>query len=57
LREYQSLDGSVLAAASQQNAKLSKYPYLSDLLGKKHGCDLTGYRKMYVDRKRIRIVY
>ena len=24
---------------------------------RRHGYDLTGYRKMYADRKRIRIVY
>jgi mRNA interferase RelE/StbE len=26
-------------------------------LGNTHGYDLIGYRKMYADRKRIRIVY
>lgn len=28
-----------------------------NLLGNKAGLDLTGYRKLYVDKQRIRIVY
>ncbi|OHE66116.1 MAG: hypothetical protein A2001_11600 [Treponema sp. GWC1_61_84] len=57
LREFRSLDGGVRALVAKQIAKLELYPYLGDPLGNKHGYDLTGYRKMYADRKRIRIVY
>ena len=57
LIEIQSLEGRVCAVVAKQIAKLAKYPFLGDPLGNKHGYDLTGYRKMYADRKRIRIVY
>ncbi len=32
-------------------------PLLGEELGNKNGYDLTGYRKMYVCKKQIRIVY
>ena len=57
LLEFRSLDGGVRAVVAKQLAKLAKFPYLGDLLGNRHGYDLTGYRKMYADRKRIHIVY
>jgi mRNA interferase RelE/StbE len=41
----------------KQLKKLSQAPELGQLLGKKAGIDLSGYRKMYADRKRIRVVY
>jgi len=41
----------------KQLKKLEKSPQLGVLLGNKSGYDLTGYRKMYADKKRLRIVY
>lgn len=41
----------------KQLKKLSQSPQLGDLLGNKAGMDLSGCRKMYVDHKRVRIVY
>ncbi len=41
----------------KQLKKLSQAPELGQPLGKKAGIDLSGYRKMYADRKRIRVVY
>jgi len=41
----------------KQFKKLALSPQLGIKLGNKVGYDLTGYRKMYVDKKRIRIVY
>jgi mRNA interferase RelE/StbE len=41
----------------KQFKKLQTSPQLGDLLGNKFGYDLTGYRKMYADKKKIRIVY
>lgn len=41
----------------KQFKKLEKSPELGILLGKKSGYDLTGYRKMYADKKQLRIVY
>ena len=57
LKELRSLDGSVQKKVIKQVEKLKKYPQLGPLLGNKHGYDLTGYRKLYVDSKRIRIIY
>ena len=41
----------------KQFKKLQTSPELGKLLGNKSGYDLSGYRKMYVDKKKIRIVY
>jgi len=41
----------------KQFKKLQHSPQLGDLLGNKAGYPLQGLRKMYVDRKKIRIVY
>jgi mRNA interferase RelE/StbE len=41
----------------KQFKKLSTSPQLGDKLGNKNGYDLSGCQKLYVDKKRIRIVY
>jgi len=41
----------------KQFKKLETSPQLGILLGNKSGYDLTGYRKMYLDKKKLRIVY
>jgi len=41
----------------KQFEKLKISPQLGIPLGKKLGYDLTGYRKMYADKKQLRIVY
>ena len=41
----------------KQLKKLERSPELGIPLGKKLGYDLTGYRKMYADKKQLRIVY
>ncbi len=41
----------------KQFKKLQSAPELGDFLGHKAGYDLSGLRKLYVDRKKIRIVY
>jgi mRNA interferase RelE/StbE len=56
-KELHSLDGSIRIIVLKQIKKLEQFPQLGELLGKKHGYDLTGYRKLYADKKNIRIVY
>ena len=41
----------------KQLKKISTSAELGQMLGNKNGYDLTGYRKMYADKKWIRIVY
>jgi len=41
----------------KQFKKLQTSPELGTLLGNKSGYDLSGCRKMYVDKKKVRIVY
>jgi mRNA interferase RelE/StbE len=56
-KELLSLDGSIRIIVLKQIKKLEQFPQLGELLGNKHGYDLTGYRKLYADKKNIRIVY
>ncbi len=41
----------------KQFKKLENSPQLGAKLGNKAGLDLSGFRKLYVDKKKIRIVY
>ena len=55
--ELLSLDGSVRILVLKQIKKLEHYPQSGELLGNKHGYDLANYRKLYVNKKSIRIIY
>jgi len=37
--------------------KIAQNPIIGDTLGNKADTNLSGYRKVYVDNKRVRIVY
>jgi len=56
-KELANLDGSVKILVVKQIAKLSKNPEYGEDLGNKHGFDLTGYKKIYVNNKKVRIIY
>ena len=55
--DLKQLDHRVRLLVFKQLNKLTRSPQLGDLLGNKSGMDLSGCRKMYVDHKRVRIVY
>ena len=55
--DYKTLDGSLKAKVDKKLEELSANPFLGDKLGNKFGINLAGFLKLYVDRKRIRIVY
>ncbi|MCK9372374.1 MAG: type II toxin-antitoxin system RelE/ParE family toxin [Sulfuricurvum sp.] len=55
--DLRALDHRVRLLVFKQLNKLAHSPQLGDLLGNKSGMDLSGCRKMYVDHKRVRIVY
>ena len=56
-KELNKLDGSVKILVVKQISKLSNNPEYGEDLGNKHGYDLTGYKKIYVNNKKIRIIY
>lgn len=56
-KDLMKLNHRVKIMVFKQINKLSLSPELGKSLGEKHGINLTGYRKLYADRKRIRIVY
>lgn len=55
--DFRRLDGSVRKRVLKQFVKLERDPHIGLPFGKKAGIDLEGYFKIYVDKKRIRIVY
>jgi mRNA interferase RelE/StbE len=55
--DLKSLDKSLRKKVLKKIGQLAEKPLLGHLLGNKAGIDLTGYRKLYVDKRRIRIVY
>lgn len=56
-QDYKSLDGGVKRKVDKKLENLSKNPFLGEHLGNKFDIDLTGFHKLYVDNKNIRIVY
>ncbi len=56
-KELAELDGSVKIIVLKQIKKLITKPYLGEALGNKAGMDLTGFRKLYANKKQIRIIY
>lgn len=55
--DYKSLDGSVKKKVDKKLDELSENPFVGEHLGNKFNINLTGFYKVYVDNKRIRIVY
>jgi len=56
-KDFRELSKAQLILIYKQFKKLKTSPELGKPLGNKGGYNLTGYRKMYVDKKRVRIVY
>ena len=56
--DYKNLDGSINQKESGKKLDdLSNNPFSGEHLGNKFNIDLTGFYKIYVDNKKIRIVY
>ena len=55
--DLKELDHRVKMLVFKQINKLTARPALGQDLGQKHGIDLSGYKKVYADKKRIRIIY
>lgn len=56
-KDLSKLSSSQKTLVYKQFKKLQTSPELGQLLGNKAGYDLSGLRKMYVDKKKVRIVY
>jgi len=56
-KEFKELDKSQRLLVLKQIVKLEMSPYYGKPLGNKKGIDLTGFYKLYADKKKIRIVY
>ena len=56
-KEIACLDNRVKILVLKQIKKLSLTPGLGSELGNRQGLNLSRYRKLYADKKKIRIVY
>ncbi|MGE5342392.1 MAG: type II toxin-antitoxin system RelE family toxin [Candidatus Omnitrophota bacterium] len=56
-KEFERIDGSIKKLVLKQLIKLKENPHLGDKLGNRAGMDLSEFRKMYVYKKKIRIIY
>ncbi len=56
-KELSALTKAQIILVYKQFKKILKSPELGQPLGNKNNYNLSGCRKMYVDKKRIRIVY
>ena len=55
--EFLELDGRLQKLVAKKIVAIARHPESGPLLGNKAGIDLSGLRKAYVDKKRVRIVY
>ena len=56
-KDFRALSKTQMTLVYKQFKKLQTSPELGVLLGNKSGYNLSGCRKMYVDKKKVRIVY
>ena len=56
-KDFDTLDGSIRKEVAIKIDVLADNPFLGKPLGKKFGLDLTGFYKLYVLKKKYRIVY
>ena len=56
-KDFDALDGSVRKEVAKKIDSLAENPFLGKPLGNKFGIDLTGFYKLYVAKKKYRIVY
>ena len=56
-KDFDALDGSVRKEAAKKIDALSENPFLGKPLVNKYCIDLTGFYKIYVAKKKYRIVY
>lgn len=55
--DFQRLDKGRKLKVAKLLKQLESNPYKGEHLGNKAGINLTGYYKLYADKKKIRIVY
>ena len=56
-KDFKKLDGREKLLVAKKLNKLASKPFLGAPLGKRAGIYLTGYFKLYIDIKRLRVVY
>lgn len=55
--DLKALDHSLVLLVFKKLKQLQNAPQQGELLGNKNNMDLSGYRKVYVAKKKVRIVY
>ena len=56
-KDYRKLDGSIKKLVNKKIDLLIENPFLGENLGNKFNIDLSGFYKIYVAKKKFRIVY
>jgi mRNA interferase RelE/StbE len=57
VKDFERLDGPVKKEVAKKIDALAENPFLGKPLGNKFGIDLTGFYKLYISKKKYRIVY
>jgi mRNA interferase RelE/StbE len=55
--DLKKLNNSVRIEVFKKLKKIQNSPQLGEPLGNKNGMNLTGFKKMYVAKKQVRIIY
>lgn len=57
VNDFDKLDGSIRKEVAKKIDALINNPFLGKPLGNKFGINLTGFYKLYISKKKYRIVY
>ena len=56
-KDFKELGNSIALLVFKKLSQLAKNPIIGEDLGNKANINLSGYKKVYVNNKRVRIVY
>ena len=56
-QDFKKLDGSIKKIVLKKLIQLETNPLLGEALGNKAGMDLTCYYKIYIQKRKLRIIY
>lgn len=51
------LDNALVIKVFKKLKQIQQSPQISENLGNKNGMNLSGFKKVYIDKKRVRIVF
>lgn len=55
--DLKALDKAIVVKVFKKLKQIQQSPQIGENLGNKNGMNLSGFKKVYIDKKRVRIVF